>query len=74
MIYDEKELYSTVEKLSVIVVMMHYVCEYPKTKLRDSNLLWVLLPLANALTISYHHSPALYPFKFLHDLCFMLQK
>ena len=66
MIYDEKELYSTVEKLSVIIVIIHYVCECPKAKPRDSNLLLVLLPLANTHTNSHHHSTALYPFNFLH--------
>ena len=55
---------------SVIVLIIHYVCEYPKAKLRDSNLLWVLLPLANALTNSYHHSSALYPLNFLHYFVF----
>ena len=37
-----------------------------------SNILWVLLPLANALTDSFNHSPAPYPFKFSHDLCFYI--
>ena len=39
-------------------------------KPRDSNILWVLLSLANALANSYSHSPTLYPLKFLHNLCF----